>query len=80
MYKAYFNFTQAPFSIAPDPAFLYLSDGHREALAHLLYGVGKGGGFVLLPQGPGGLLLRLFQQPELTEIPVQHDEIIADHL
>ncbi len=47
MYESYFNFTQTPFSIAPDPTFLYLSDGHREALAHLLYGFSHGG-FVLL--------------------------------
>ena len=39
--------TSAPFSIAPDPAFLYLSDGHREALAHLMYGFSHGG-FVLI--------------------------------
>ncbi len=47
MYESYFQFTQPPFSIAPDPAFLYLSDGHREALAHLLYGFSNGG-FVLV--------------------------------
>jgi len=41
---------EAPFSITPDPAFVYLSAAHREALAHLLYGVGQGGagGFVQL--------------------------------
>jgi general secretion pathway protein A len=37
-----------PFSIAPDPRFLYMSDGHREAMAHLLYGLREGGGFVQL--------------------------------
>ena len=48
MYTHYFNLRQAPFSIAPDPLYLYMSERHREALAHLLYGVGGGGGFVLL--------------------------------
>lgn len=48
MYKSFFGITSNPFSIAPDPHFLYMSDGHREALAHLRYGLGEGGGFVLL--------------------------------
>ncbi|MCC6070098.1 AAA family ATPase [Massilia sp. GCM10020059] len=48
MYTHFFNLTQPPFSIAPDPRYLFMSDRHREALAHLLFGVGSGGGFVLL--------------------------------
>lgn len=48
MYNEYFGFKEAPFSIAPDPQFLYMSDRHREALAHLLYGFQSDGGFVLL--------------------------------
>jgi general secretion pathway protein A len=48
MYTQFFRLNQAPFSIAPDPRYLYMSDSHREALAHLLYGVSIGGGFVLL--------------------------------
>jgi general secretion pathway protein A len=48
MYAAYFGLGQEPFSIAPDPRYLYMSERHREALAHLLYGLGAGGGFVLL--------------------------------
>ncbi len=48
MYTQFFNLQQAPFSIAPDPRYLFMSEQHREALAHLLYGVGSGGGFVLL--------------------------------
>ena len=48
MYRQYFGFSEAPFSIAPDPRYLYLSDRHQEALAHLLYGVNGDGGFVLL--------------------------------
>ncbi len=48
MYKDYFRLTDMPFSIAPDPRFLYMSSRHREALAHLLYGVQGEGGIVLL--------------------------------
>ena len=50
MYLQFFGLSEAPFSITPDPAFVYLSAAHRDALAHLLYGVGKGGagGFVQL--------------------------------
>ncbi len=50
MYIAHFGLNSAPFSITPDPHFLYLSSCHREALAHLLYGVNEGPslGFVLL--------------------------------
>jgi general secretion pathway protein A len=48
VYALHFGLTERPFSLAPDPRYLYLSDGHREALAHLLYGLGEGGGFVQL--------------------------------
>lgn len=48
MYLKHFGLSAAPFSIAPDPRYLYLSQRHQEALAHLLYGVNCGGGFVLL--------------------------------
>jgi general secretion pathway protein A len=48
MYAQFFGLKQAPFSIAPDPRYLFMSERHREALAHLLYGVGSGGGFVVL--------------------------------
>ena len=48
MYQHYFGLAEAPFSIAPDPRYLYLSQRHQEALAHLLYGVNGDGGFVLL--------------------------------
>ena len=48
MYEKHFHLDERPFSIAPDPRFLFMSARHREALAHLLYGVGEGGGFVQL--------------------------------
>lgn len=48
MYPEYFGLKEASFSITPDPHYLYLGQRHREALAHLLYGAGDSGGFVLL--------------------------------
>jgi general secretion pathway protein A len=50
LYLDYFGLDEAPFSITPDPSFIYLSGRHRDALAHLLHGVGQGGsgGFVQL--------------------------------
>jgi len=48
MYTKFFGLKHEPFSIAPDPRYLFMSERHREALAHLLYGVNGGGGFVLL--------------------------------
>lgn len=48
MYKEYFGLKENPFSIAPDPHYFYMSDGHREALAHLIYGMGADSGFILL--------------------------------
>lgn len=48
MYEQFFNLKETPFSIAPNPHYLYMSRQHHEALAHLIYGVGRDGGFVLL--------------------------------
>ena len=48
MYMRFFGLHHVPFSIAPDPHYLFMSERHREALAHLLYGLDGGGGFVLL--------------------------------
>lgn len=48
MYTGFFGLTDVPFSIAPNPRYLYMSDRHKEALAHLTYGLGETGGFVLL--------------------------------
>ncbi|MCK4839826.1 MAG: AAA family ATPase [Desulfobulbaceae bacterium] len=48
MYSKHFNLNENPFSIAPDPRYLYMSNKHREALAHLMYGLETDGGFVLL--------------------------------
>lgn len=48
MYETYFGLKTEPFSVAPDPRFMYLSDPHREALKHLEIGLRGGAGFVLL--------------------------------
>ncbi|MFT4798867.1 MAG: general secretion pathway protein A [Candidatus Azotimanducaceae bacterium] len=48
MYNDYFGLREAPFSIAPNPQYLFMSPRHREALAHLLYGIQSDGGFILL--------------------------------
>jgi len=48
MYNEYFGFKEAPFSIAPDPRYLYMTAQHREALAHLVYGLNSEGGCILL--------------------------------
>lgn len=48
IYEDFFGLERPPFSLSPDPRSLYLTEQHREALAHLLYGVQGGGGFVLL--------------------------------
>lgn len=50
MYLQHFGLAEPPFAITPDPRFVYLSERHRDALAHLMYGIGQGGsgGFVQL--------------------------------
>jgi len=48
MYLEHFGLLEHPFSIAPDPRYLFMSERHREALAHLLYGMDSNGAFILL--------------------------------
>ena len=48
MYLAFFGLAEKPFSITPDPRYLYLSARHADALAHLVYGINEAGGFVQL--------------------------------
>lgn len=96
MYLSFYGLKQAPFSITPDPRFVFLSERHRDALAHLLYGVGQGGsgGFVQLTGEVGTgkttiCRLLLEQIPENTRIamvlhpkqsPMQLLETIAEEL
>ena len=48
MYTSFFGLNEKPFAITPDPRYLYMSERHAEALAHLLYGINEAGGFVQL--------------------------------
>lgn len=75
MYEQFYGFEERPFSITPDPRFVFLSQRHQDALAHLLYGVGRGGsgGFVQLTGEVGTgkttlCRLMLGQVPEHTRI------------
>jgi general secretion pathway protein A len=84
MYIGHFGLTEPPFSITPDPRYLYMSEAHREALAHLLYGIGEGGGFVqltgevgtgkttlcrcLLEQLPARVDVAFIINPKLTDV------------
>ena len=75
MYHQYFGLTEAPFSIAVNPRYLFMSPRHRDALAHLLYGVGAGGGFILLTGevGTGKTTINrclLEQMPDDTDIAI----------
>ena len=75
MYYRYFGLQEAPFSIAPNPQYLFMSAQHRDALAHLLYGVGAGGGFILLTGevGTGKTTVTrclLEQVPDNTDIAI----------
>ncbi len=73
MYLSYFGLAEKPFSIAPNPDYLYLSERHKEALAHLTFGLGDAGGFVLLTGevGTGKTTVTrcmLAQLPQTTDV------------
>src|ERR671938_2084071 len=48
MYYSFFGLLENPFSITPDPRFLFLSQSHQEALGHLLYGIEERKGFIII--------------------------------
>jgi general secretion pathway protein A len=82
MYLTFFGLSEKPFAITPDPRYLYLSERHAEALAHLLYGINEAGGFVqltgevgtgkttivrsLLAQAPKDAEIALILNPKIT--------------
>ena len=84
LYLPYFGLTEAPFSTTPDQRFVYMSDRHRDGLAHLLFGVAERGGFVqltgevgtgkttlcryLLEHLPGHVDVALILNPTLTTV------------
>ncbi len=73
MYGDYFNIDESAFSIAPNPKYLFLSAQHQEVLAHLLYGITRSGGFVLITgeigTGKTTVCRSLFSEiPENTDI------------
>ncbi|HEX5047664.1 MAG TPA: AAA family ATPase [Gammaproteobacteria bacterium] len=75
MYTEFFGLTEKPFSITPDPRYLYMSVRHADALAHLIYGISESGGFIQLTgevgTGKTTLIRSLLEQlPEKAEIAV----------
>ena len=66
MYKSFFGLNEIPFSITPNPRYLYMSERHTEALAHLIYGIKDSGGFIQLTgevgTGKTTLIRSLFQR------------------
>ncbi|MBS1247393.1 MAG: hypothetical protein H6R48_182, partial [Proteobacteria bacterium] len=73
MYAPHFGLREPPFAITPDPAYVYLSRHHQEALAHLLYGVGENGGFVQLTGEVGTgktTLVRTLLEQQLENVDI----------
>jgi len=75
MYTRFFGLNEKPFAITPDPRYLYLSERHGEALAHLIYGVTESGGFIQLTGEVGTgktTLVRslLLQLPDMADVAV----------
>ncbi|MBI2276130.1 MAG: AAA family ATPase [Dechloromonas sp.] len=73
MYLDYFGFSEAPFSIAPDPRYLYLSPRHSEALAHLMFGLKNPGGGIVLLTGEVGTGKTTICRCALEQVPEHCD-------
>ena len=73
MYASFFGLNEKPFSITPDPRYLFLSERHAEALAHLVYGINEAGGFIQLT-GEVGTGKTTVVRSLLTQAP-KHAEI-----
>lgn len=84
MYTKFFGLTEKPFAITPDPRYLFMSERHSEALAHLVYGISESGGFIqltgevgtgkttlvrtVLGRLPAEVDVALILNPQLTEL------------
>lgn len=85
-YTEHFGLKEAPFSLAPNPRYLYASEQHREALAHLVYGVRSEGGFILLTGEVGTGKTTIFRcllerLPEKTKLAfVLHPKLSVEEL
>jgi len=73
MYTSFFGLSEKPFAITPDPRYLYLSERHAEALAHLLYGINESGGFIQLT-GEVGTGKTTMVRTLLSQLP-QHADV-----
>jgi len=73
MYTSFFGLNEKPFSITPDPRYLFMSERHGEALAHLVYGVTESGGFIQLTGEVGTGKTTLVRTLLLNRMPSNAD-------
>lgn len=77
MYTDFFGLNEKPFSITPDPRYLFLSERHGEALAHLVYGVTESGGFIQLTGEVGTGKTTLVRSLLLNRMPENADVAVV---
>ena len=77
MYTSFFGLNEKPFSITPDPRYLFMSERHGEALAHLVYGVTESGGFVQLTGEVGTGKTTLVRSLLLNRMPANADVAVV---
>ena len=77
MYTSFFGLNEKPFSITPDPRYLFLSERHGEALAHLVYGVTESGGFIQLTGEVGTGKTTLCRTLLLNRVPNNADVAVV---
>ncbi|MEA2102593.1 MAG: AAA family ATPase [Thermodesulfobacteriota bacterium] len=86
MYTEYFGLKTKPFSITPDPRFLYLSSVHKEALAHLVYALKEQSGFVVLTgevgTGKTTIINRFLENlsPRMPRVVIKNPNIRSENL
>ena len=77
MYTEFFGLREKPFSITPDPRYLFMSERHGEALAHLVYGVTESGGFIQLTGEVGTGKTTLVRTLLLNRMPNNADVAVV---